>query len=85
MKENQVMIKVQAGDVLIVVAGNVTGLEEFFVVQSVHQTFEQRHARGCGQQIITTAAGVRPISRLRILDNVNTVVREQRKQHLKTF
>lgn len=48
LNENDVVVKVQASDVLVVVAGNVAGLAKLSVVQAVHELFEETHAGGCG-------------------------------------
>src|SRR5947209_2348287 len=81
--KDHIMIKMQRHDVFVVIRGDKAWTYEFRMVQSVHQPLEHAHTAGRCVQIVTVASKLRPVGGLRILYNIESLVREHGKEDFK--
>src|SRR5437588_7743105 len=75
------MVEMKPSNMPVKIRGRVIGNSKFLVVQAIDEGLE--HCHGCVRaiQIIAGAAHVRPVSCLRIFNDIDAPILEMWKQH----
>jgi len=83
--EQEVVIEMHGDDMSVVVRWHITRLNELRVIESVRQAFKKRHHRLRRIPLVAAPAHVGPIGSLGILDDIDSIRGQQRKQDLKSL